>query len=230
MKYIDDELNDLFYDLAKKYDKRTYCEYYISLLKTKHSLFFSFCYNSDYNSRIIKIDLFFIEFTIFYTTNALFFDDNTMHKIYENDGSFDFIYQLPKIIYSSLISMVLNKILKFLSLSNDGIISFKQNKSIKNINQKEFDLNNKLRVKFVLYFILSFIFLLLFWYYLSMFGAIYRNTQYHLIKEILISFALSLFYPLLINLIPGLFRIPALSNQEKERIYLYKLSKFLQIF
>ena len=69
--------------IGKKYDKRTYCEYYISLLKTKHSLFFSFCYNSDYNSRIIKIDLFFIEFTIFYTTNALFLDDNTMHKIYE---------------------------------------------------------------------------------------------------------------------------------------------------
>ena len=230
MEYNDNEMNDLSYDLAKKYDKRTYCEYYISLLKTKHSLFFWFCYNTDYNSRIIKIDLFFIDFTIHYTTNALFFDDNTMHEIYENEGSFDFVYQLPKIIYSSLISIALNKLLNFLSLSNDGIVSFKANKSIKNIDKREDDLENKLRIKFILYFILSFILLLLFWYYLARFGAIYRNTQYHLIKDTLISFALSLFYPLLINLMPGLFRIPALSNQEKKRVYLYKLSKFLQIF
>ena len=153
-----------------------------------------------------------------------------MHEIYENEGSFDFVYQLPKIIYSSLISIALNKLLNFLSLSNDGIVSFKTNKSIKNIDKREADLENKLRIKFILYFVLSFILLLLFWYYLAMFGAIYKNTQYHLIKDTLISFALSLFYPLLINLIPGLFRIPALSNQEKKRVYLYKLSKFLQIF
>ena len=28
MKYNDEELNDLEYELAKKYDKRSYCEYY----------------------------------------------------------------------------------------------------------------------------------------------------------------------------------------------------------
>ena len=201
----------------------------ISLLKTKHPLFFSFCYNSDYNSRIIKIDLFFIGITIEYVVNALFFDDNTMHKIYENEGSFDLVYQLPKIIYSSLISILLNKLLNFFALSNDGILSFKANKNIKNINKRKVDLENKLRIKFILYFILSFI-LLLFWYYLAMFGVIYRNTQYHLIKDTLIGFSLSLFYPLLINLIPGFFRIPALSDQKKKRIYLYKFSKFLQIF
>ena len=57
---IDDEINNLPYDLALETDKRTYCEYYISLLRTKHKLIFAFCYNGDYNSKIIKIDLFFI--------------------------------------------------------------------------------------------------------------------------------------------------------------------------
>ena len=40
-----------------------------------------------------------------YTVNALFFNDDTMHNIYENKGSFDLEYQLPTTIYSSLISM-----------------------------------------------------------------------------------------------------------------------------
>ena len=230
MTYNDQEINNLPYKLAIKNDKRSYCQYYLSLLKIKHILIFSFYNNNDYNSRIIKIDLFIINFTIYYTVNALFFNDDTMHKIYEDKGSFNIIYQLPQIIYSSLISSVLNVCLKLLALSEGRILIFKKNKSKKNLDKRETDLNNSLCIQFILYFIISTLFLLFFWYYLSMFGAIYRNTQYHLIKETLISFALSLFYPLLINLIPGLFRIPALSNQEKERIYLYKLSKFLQIF
>ena len=191
---------------------------------------FSFFGSDDYNSKIIKIDLFFIGFTIYYTVNALFYNDNTMHKIYEDEGSFDFIYQLPKNIYSSLISMVLNMILKLLALSNDRIISFKQSKIRKQVKKKGKDLENKLRIKFILYFTISFLFLLFFWYYLSMFGAIYRNTQLHLLKDTLISFGLSLLYPFVTYLLPGLFRIPALSEPKKNRKLLYKFSKFLQIF
>ena len=89
MEYNDDEMNELPYDLALQYDKRSYCIYYISLIKTKHNLIFSFFYNKDYNSKVIKIDLFFIGFTINYTVNALFYNDSTMHNRYVNHGSFD---------------------------------------------------------------------------------------------------------------------------------------------
>ena len=57
MKYIDNEINFLPYKLALVYDKRTFFKFYISLLKTKHNLIFSFFYNNDYNSKIVKIDL-----------------------------------------------------------------------------------------------------------------------------------------------------------------------------
>ena len=61
-----------------------------------------------------------------------------------------------------------------------------------------------------------------------MFGAIYRNTQLHLLKDILMSFGLSFLFPFVIYLIPGFFRIPSLSNRKKQRIYLYNFSKVLQ--
>ena len=138
-------------------------------------------------------------------------------------------YQLPKIIYSSLISMLLNSLLKILALSNSSIIGFKQNKKRKRINKRGRELKANLNIKFALYFIISFIFLAFFWYYLSMFGAIYKNTQYYLLKDTLISFALSQLYPLGINLIPGIFRIPSLSNSNNKRECLYKFSKILQI-
>ena len=40
--YTDDEINDLSYDLALQNDKRSYWQYYISLIKTKHEFVFSF--------------------------------------------------------------------------------------------------------------------------------------------------------------------------------------------
>ena len=230
LKYKDDEINILPYELALLYDKRTYFKYYFSLLKTQHNLLFSFFNSDDYNSKIIKIDLFFIGFTIYYTVNALFYNDEAMHKIYESEGSFDFIYQLPKEIYSSIISLVLNTLLKILALSNSSIIALKQDKSKENVKKRGKILKNKLNVKFILYFIISFICLLFFWYYLAMFGAIYRNTQYHLLKDTLISFGLSLIYPFIIYLIPGFFRIPALKNPKKKRKILYNFSKIIQMF
>ena len=229
MEYNEDEINTLEFHLALLFDKRSYCQYYISLLRTKHNFIFSFCHNNDYNSKIIKIDLFFIGFTIYYTVNALFYSEGTLHNIYVSNGSFNIEYQLPKIVYSSLISMVLNTVLKLLALSNSGILEFKQNKSKIDVNERGEELKNKLRIKFLLFFTISFIFLLFFWYYISMFGAIYRNTQLHLLKDTLVSFALSLLYPFGIYLIPGFFRIPALSEPKKKRQCLYRISRLLQI-
>ena len=153
-----------------------------------------------------------------------------MHKIYENKGSFDFVYQLPKNIYSSIISMILNSILNLLALSNDRIMDMKNDKKIKDIKLEGNKMENYLKIKFIFYFIISSILLIIFWYYLSMFGAIYKNTQIHLFKDTLISFTLSLISPFAFYLLPGIFRIPALSDPNRERKCLYIFSKFLQFF
>ena len=229
-KYIDEEINGLPYNLAIQYDKRTYFQYYISLLKTQHNLICALFNNNDYNSSIIKIDLFFVGFTIEYTINALFFNDDTMHKIYEDKGKFDLKTQIPIAVYSTILSMILNSPLNFLALSNNAIINFKENKNKIDIMKKAKSLKNILFIKFILYFFISSLLLLSFWYYISLFCIIYKNTQIHLLKDTLMSFGLSLIIPFLIYLLPGAFRIPALSNFHKKREYLYNFSKLLQSF
>ena len=62
-----------------------------------------------------------------------------------------------------------------------------------------------------------------------MFGVIYKNTQIYLIQDTIFSFIESSIYPFWINLLPGIFRIPALSNLKNKRKYLYRFSQFLQI-
>ena len=70
--FIDYEINNFSYKEAIETDKRTYLEYYISLLKSKHLLIFAFYPTNDYNSTIIKISLFFFSFALFFAINTLF--------------------------------------------------------------------------------------------------------------------------------------------------------------
>ena len=229
MRYNEYELNTLPYDRAILIDKRSYIIFYFSLLKTKHLFMFSFYPSNDYNSSIIKIFLFFFSFTIYFTINGLFFDDATMHRIYEDRGSFNFIYQIPQIIYSFLISSILNSLIKSLSLSEKNILILKQEKNIENLEKKARETLECLYYKFISFFITSFILLLFFWYYLGCFCAVFQNTQLHLIKDSLISFGLTLLYPILLYLIPGIFRIPALRAEKKDRETMYKFSKIIQL-
>ena len=143
---------------------------------------------------------------------------------------FDFENQIPIAIYSSLITKILNFPISLLGLSNDKIIDFKQNQISQGIKKRGNELILCLKIKFACYFIIGLIFLLFFWYYISMFGIIYKNTQYHLLKDSLISFIISLLSPFAIYLLPGLFRIPSLSNLNKNKEYMYKFSKILLLF
>ena len=229
MVYNDEELNNLPYEEALKLDKRNYCEYYFSLLKTKHPLLFTFFNNTDYNSTIIKINLFIFNFSLFFAINTLFFSDDTMHKIYEDKGSFNFLYQLPQIIYSSLISLIFNSLLEMLALTEGEISELKKIKDKNEFNKRVDIIEIKIKIKFVIYFILSTIFLMFFWYYISIFCSIYAHTQIHLIKDTLLSFVLSQIDPFIFYLLPGIFRIPSLSNSNNKQFILYKFSTILQV-
>ena len=226
----DYELNTLQYKEAIEKDKRVYSQYYISLLKTNHLIFFTFVQKNDYNSKIIKIFLFLFTFILSYVVNALFFRESVLHQIYKDAGKFNFIYQIPQIIYSSLISNVINIIIKTLSLSEKNILEIKNEKNINNLQNKSNEIKNNLKMKFILFFTFSFIFSLFFWYYISCFCAVYKNTQVYLIKDTLICFIISLLYPLFIYLIPGALRILSLRDIKRSREFLYNFSKIIQMF
>ena len=222
--YNEEEINSLDYEEAKIRDKRSYFQFYLSLLKTKHILIFTFCLISDYNSQIMKIYIFFYNFMINYTVSAMFYSDDTMHKIYIDKGSFDYTYQLPQMFYSFIISIILTNLLNYLGLYEEDIIIIKNNKKTNDNNKRLFII----KCKVYLFFIITYILLLFIWFYLGCFCAVYKNTQIHLLKEVCSSFVLSFINPLFVCLLPGLFRIPSLKSNSN-KICLYKFSKLIEI-
>ena len=230
LDYNDSELNSLPYKDALDQDKRTYIQYYISLLKTNHLLIFSFYPFNDYNSQIIKIFLFFFYFSSDLVINALFFTEATMNKIYYDKGVFDFVYNIPQIIYSLLISIIINAIIKYLSLSEKKVIASKEviRNNSKDLNKNIEKLFKSLKIKFSLFFVITFIILITYWYYITCFCAIYKNTQIYLIKDTVSSFIMSLLTPFIMSFIPGIFRRFALKAKKMNRNIVYKFSQLLE--
>ena len=208
------------------YDKRNYFSYYIYLIRIKHPVIFAFCPIKDYNSKIIKIDLLILYFSLFYFFNALFFDETTIHKIYVDEGIYNFIYLIPFISYSFILSHILGTIIKYFSLSERNIGVLKYKYYIKNSFDNVEKVKRCLVIKYICFFISSISFLLFLWYYLSSFGAIYQNTQVYLIKNTIISFGFSFIYPFIINLLVGFFRLYSLKKHNRE--FFYKISKVMK--
>ena len=225
----DEEINSLEYEMACMLDKRTYFQYYWSLLKKKQLILFSFLPANDYNLLSIKISLFLLSFSLYFTINGFFFSDDTMHKIHEDQGKFNIIYQIPQILYSSVISAVINMLLKRLSLSEKNILVIKQIKDLNAAKKMTKRIQNCLNLKFAIFLILSIFLFSFFWYFISCFCAVYTNTQIILIKDTLVSFGLSMLYPFGLNLFPGLFRLPALRAKKRDKKCLYNTSIILAL-
>ena len=224
--HTDYELNNFPYHDALLYDKRKFKAYYISLIKAKHPIIFSFWPRNDYNSMIIKVCLFFLSFSFYYFVNSLFFDEKTIHKIYEDKGIYNFIYLAPYILYSFIISHTLSVIIKYIFLSDRNLYEIKSQKTYRKANNKVSKVKRCLIIKYICFFVLSYIFLSFFWYYLSSFGAVYQNTQIYVIENTFISFVFSFIYPFPINTIPALLRIYSLKESNRELCY--KISKYIQ--
>ena len=118
-------------------------------------------------------------------------------------------------------------ILKNLSLSQMTIIEIKK-ETDKLKSKKLVDYSKKcLKIKLYLFFFIGLFLIIFCWYYVTAFGAVYPNTQLHLIKDTLISFGISMIYPFAINILPTLLRIQALKAENKDQKCIYNISKII---
>ena len=222
-----EELNDLDYEIAFLVDKRTFWQYYYDVLKKDHIIFFTFIINDDYNLRYIKILLFIVSFCLFLTIEGFFFTDESMDNIYESNGIFDFIMQLPQILYSDIVSSVISMILQKLSITEDQILDLKKEKDQVKANEEAKKIKKNLKIKLIIFLVLSSFLMLFFWYFISCFCAAYKNTQKIFFQDTLSSFTTSLITPFAFKLLTSISRILSLRAPKKDRKMLYKISKLL---
>ena len=158
--------------------------------------------------------------------NVFFFSDESMHKVFLNYGKYNFIQQIPQIIYTTIISQLLEVFLCYLSLTDTYIYKIKKMNNKKMIK----GILDCIKIKLVVFFIFTFLFFIFYWYTVTTFCAVYENTQITFIKDSLLSFLLDIIYPFFIYLVPSVLRIIALRNAKSNLECFYKLSDIIPFF
>ena len=184
---------------------------------------------NDYNNIIIKICIFSLSFSIYYTINFLFCNEKIIHNIYKNNGKYDTLYFLPNLLISFILSYIFTRIIQYLFLSDRFLIKIKKQKTLSLSNELSKKVKKDLYLRYILFFIFSFILFIFLWILLSSFSAVYQNTQIILLYNTLISFAINNIYSLAFYVIPSFIRIKSLNSKNKDKRAMFKISKYLEM-
>ena len=163
------------------------------------------------------------------TINALFFDDQAIYEINQDEGSFNLNTQIRRIIYSTIISTFISVIVEKIALTHKDIIKLRFYKAIKGAKDNISPLIQRLKIKIIFFFGIIIFFDIIFLYYISAFCAIYSLIQIHLVSDSLMSFLLTLSYSLILSMIVSIMRITSLKRETKPRFVLYITSWILSL-
>ena len=178
LSQTDEDLQDMDYEKAIIYDKRSFMRMYWSFLLESQIILGTFCTENYLYLLVIKLSFLICTFQISFFLNSLFYTDEYISDAYHNEGVLDFFTGLPKSIYSFIATLITTNLLKMLSNS--------KNELKKLITEKEYNNNyrvliniklKKLKIKLIIYFILVFLLGAFFSYYVASFCSVYRNSQ-----------------------------------------------------
>ena len=228
LSLLDDELQDMEFNEAIIYDKRSYFRMYWSFLVDSHIILGTFCTKNYLHLFVIKLSFLIFNFEINFFLNAFFYTDEYISDAYHNDGVLDFISGLPKSIYSFVATLITTNLLRMLSNSKSELQKVIKEKY--NDKYYKFIINakiKKLRNKLIIYFILVFLLGLFFSYYVSSFCAVYRNSQKYWFIGCFESFAIDSLVSFISCLFLSFIRYVGI---KRKIACLYKTSNILSIF
>ena len=201
---------------------------YWSVLKREHLLILTFSFWNDFNLYYIKFARFCFLLETEMAMNVFFFPDETINKLYISYGKYNFFQQVPQIVYSTIVSNLIEVIICFLSLTDKYYYEIKA--LTKNDKKKIFDIIKCVKKKLVIFFICTFILFLFYMYLITAFCAVYENTQLVFIKDSMFSFLLSQIYPFILYGISSLLRLISIKCKCCELKFLYIISDIFPIF
>ena len=167
-------------------------------------------------------------FPINLTANIFFFTSKNIKATYINKiEDISMIYSnLLNTFVSSIFAIIILILLKILCLTHNSIRSLRKIKDVEKAKKKTVWMLRCIKLRITIYYFLSFIFLLIFGYYIGCFCAVFQNAQIELIKSMFTSWLLSLLYPFGIYFVASIFRRIAIRRKIK---CFYKINQLFQM-
>ena len=209
-------------------DNRNFIKIYWEYILIYNFILNLIIYDDILSMKIIKIYFLLFCFIFLKFLNTFFYFDNYIIKIYKSKNSNNFIYNLPKIFYSFLILLFFIVLFVKIFLNKNSIKNVIK-KHIKNPFNFEEKLDKKLKkikIKNITFFIITFLLEILFLYYITIFGEIYKNNKKEILLSSIYSILLIIILPFFYCLILSLLKYYSIKNKNE---ILYKINIILYI-
>ena len=236
-------LDNYEFETAIKFESRSFWRILYIVLIAKDNILNTFILRSPLQSKPLSICLLLFSYISDLALNTLFYFSDNISDKYHYTGKYLFWYTLFNnlliSVISTVLSLILGAILNLFADSKDGIeeefkeeekklredsnykVSEERKKEILNKINKEL---YKLKIKMTIFVVIDFIILLLFFYFVTAFCEVYKNTQTSWISDAIVSIIISFPIELAIALVITIIYFLSIKYKWK---YVYKLAMFL---
>ena len=236
-------LNNYEYETAIKYESRSFWRILYIVMISKDNILNTFILRSPLESEPLRICLLIFAYTSDLALNTLFYFSDNISDKYHYTGNNLFWYTLFNNILisviSTILSMILGAILNLMADSKDDIEEefkeeekkLREDPNYKVSEERKVEILRKinkslrkLKIKMTFFVIIDFLILLFFFYFVTAFCEIYKNTQTSWISDAVVSIIIS--FPIELAIALAITIIYFLSIKYKWK-YVYKLAMFL---
>ena len=188
-EYLKTDYDDMDYDDATKFDKRSFCEFFIDRLKTKQMIADTF-YNKD-NIRpfSIKLLLLLMNITLYFAINGLFFSEEYIIELYHLEKEDSFFSYIPRsmnrFFYTTMVSVIVGIIIDCIFIEEKKIkrILIREKDDLLQLRYEISVVIKSIKTRYSIFIILCFFISLISWYYVSCFNNVYKGEKIEWIKS-----------------------------------------------
>ena len=229
-EYLKTDYDDLDFDSAIKFDKRTFCQYFSDKLIEKQILIDTFYTMDHLRPRTIKILLFLLNINLYLVVNGLFFSEEYISELFFSNEEETFFSYFPRSIgrffYATLVGVIVGFIMDCIFIEEKKVkrIFLREKENTRQLKYEISLIAKQINKRYISFIVICFFISIVSWYYISCFNNVYPGVRNEWIKSsitiMLIMQILSFFFGLFEAIIRSLsFRC------KSEKIY-----KLKQIF
>ena len=221
----EDEYNYIPYSQALRLDKRNIFKIYLSIIKMRIDIISILCYPEEFSHKSLLLSIYALDFLFSYFMNAFLYTDDVVSQKYHNNGDLDLITSVSLSLMSGVVSGVAIWVIKKLTGCSEClniIVKDVQNERIYIYLFKK--VYKWIKIKVIIFYLLSHIVCLCITYYLFIFCKIYEKSQISLLKNYFLGVVESLLNSFGITLIISILRFIGLKCAIKK---IYRTSVYL---
>ena len=228
-EYLKPDLDEMEYDDAIKYDKRSFCVYYSDRLKDKQ-MFVNICCNKENLKPItIKILLLLLNIDLYFIVNGFFYNEEYISKLFHSDKKetfFSFFERsIGRLFYTTIVGVIVETIINWIFIDENRIkrIFRREKNNFVQLKNEIFQLIKNLKKRYIFFIILCFIIALFSWYYVNCFNNVYPGVKIEWVKSSITIILIMQILPIITAFIEAILR--ALSFKCKSET-LFEIKKY----